>query len=40
MKWRIKDPDHLRDKLIRKWVEARKNGKADWRQLELPINDN
>ncbi len=28
MKWRIKDPDHLRDKLIRKWSEARKKGKA------------
>jgi putative GTP pyrophosphokinase len=24
MKSRIKDPDHLRDKLIRKWTEARK----------------
>jgi ppGpp synthetase/RelA/SpoT-type nucleotidyltranferase len=28
MKWRIKDPNHLRDKLIRKWSEARKKGKA------------
>ena len=32
MKWRVKHPDHLRDKLIRKWVEARKKGRA------FPIN--
>jgi putative GTP pyrophosphokinase len=25
MKWRVKDPDHLREKLIRKWREAREN---------------
>src|SRR5258708_7019477 len=27
MKWRIKDSDHLRDKLSRKWIEARRKGK-------------
>jgi putative GTP pyrophosphokinase len=28
MKWRTKDPDHLRDKLIRKCSEARERGRA------------
>lgn len=26
MKWRIKDPDHLKDKLLRKWTEAKVKG--------------
>ncbi|RKH70428.1 RelA/SpoT domain-containing protein [Corallococcus aberystwythensis] len=32
VKWRVKDPDHLRDKLIRKAIEAHKKG------LEFDIN--
>jgi putative GTP pyrophosphokinase len=28
MKWRLKQPDHIRDKLVRKWVEARQKGRA------------
>jgi putative GTP pyrophosphokinase len=28
VKWRIKDATHLRDKLIRKWVEAKKGRRA------------
>jgi len=27
MKWRIKDPDHLRAKLVRKWIEAKEKGR-------------
>jgi len=27
MRWRIKNPNHLKDKLIRKWIEARKKGR-------------
>jgi GTP pyrophosphokinase len=34
MKWRTKDPDHLRDKLVRKWREAIERGKP------FPINKN
>ena len=26
LKWRIKEPSHLRDKLIRKWLERKKDG--------------
>jgi len=28
VKWRIKDPDHLRDKLIRQWTQAKKTQRA------------
>jgi putative GTP pyrophosphokinase len=27
LKWRIKDPDHLREKLIRKWLEEKTKGR-------------
>jgi ppGpp synthetase/RelA/SpoT-type nucleotidyltranferase len=42
MKWRIKDPDHLRDKLIRKWYEAQARGKKfsiNRNNLFVKIND-
>lgn len=42
MKWRIKDPDHLRDKLIRKWHEARARGRKfaiNKSNLFVKIND-
>ncbi len=42
MKWRIKDPDHLRDKLIRKWREATVHGKRlsiNRQNLFVKIND-
>jgi len=28
LKWRIKEPDHLREKLVRKWAEAKREEKA------------
>src|SRR5229473_2740862 len=28
LKWRIKDPDHLREKLSRKWLKAKKEGRT------------
>lgn len=42
MKWRIKDPDHLRDKLVRKWIEASKKGRRftiNRDNLFVKIND-
>lgn len=34
VKWRIKDPKHLRDKLIRKWILSKEKGKT------FSINEN
>jgi putative GTP pyrophosphokinase len=42
VKWRMKDPDHLRDKLERKILDAKKKGKryrVNTRNLFLKIND-
>jgi putative GTP pyrophosphokinase len=42
MKSRIKDPDHLRDKLIRKWQEAKARGKnfsINKNNLFVKVND-
>jgi putative GTP pyrophosphokinase len=42
LKWRIKDPEHLQDKLLRKWVQAKKGGRAfmiEPRNLFQKIND-
>jgi ppGpp synthetase/RelA/SpoT-type nucleotidyltranferase len=42
MKWRTKDPDHLRDKLNRKWADSREKGRPfdiTRENLFLKIND-
>jgi putative GTP pyrophosphokinase len=42
MKWRIKTPNHLRDKLIRKWIESRVKGREfsiNRDNLFVKIND-
>jgi putative GTP pyrophosphokinase len=42
MKWRVKGPDHVRDKLIRKWGEAKSRGKRfsiNKNNLFVKVND-